>query len=221
MYEIFVIFQVKILFFILLFQKILYTLKMHTKKHTILRRIDRASSTPAQIFSEATPFFITCQAGIESLVKQEVSKLGLNTIEVADRIVRVTGSEKQMYELLVWSRFSNRIYLELSHGAVTTFDELFALVKRIPWRQYLHEGIAIVTEATSIKSLLAHTPSLQSVTKKAIVEQLTAGTGTHHLYEDRSGHEAHIQVFLRDNTAHILLDITGTALHKRGYRLES
>lgn len=221
MYEIFFIFQEEIHFFILLFTKILYTLKMHTKKHTILRRIDKKSNTPAQIFSEATPFFITCQAGLESLVKQEVNKLGLKTVEVADRIVRVTGNEKQMYELLVWSRFSNRIYLELAEKTVTTFDELFSLVKEIPWKQYLQSGIAIVTEGTSIKSTLAHTPSLQSITKKAIVEHLTADTGTHHLYEDRSSDEAHIQVFMRNNTAHILLDITGTALHKRGYRLES
>lgn len=126
-----------------------------------------------------------------------------------------------MYELLVWSRFSNRIYLEISTGTTRDFDSLFTLVNSVNWRQYIPNGIAIVTEATSIRSELSHTPTIQSITKKAIVSKLTQHTGTHHLYEDRESVEAHIQVFIIENTAYILLDITGEALHKRGYRTES
>lgn len=68
---------------------------------------------------------------------------------------------------------------------------------------------------------MSHTPSIQSITKKAIVNTLTEGTGTHHLYENRNSDEAHIQVFIIENIAYILLDITGNALHKRGWRTES
>lgn len=165
--------------------------------------------------------FITCQAGLESLVKRDNEKIGLKNFEIRDRIVRANATEKQIYEALVWNRFANRVYLELSDEKVETFDELFAVVEAISWWDFLPAGIAIVTEATAIKSTLSHTPSIQSITKKAIVKRLTEGTGTHRLYEDRTGDEAHIQVFIIENVAYILLDITGNALHKRGWRTES
>lgn len=165
--------------------------------------------------------FITCQAGLESLVKKDNEKIGLKNFIIHDRIVRAIGTEKQLYEALIWNRFSNRIYLELHSGKATTFNELFDLVGQIEWRKILPSWIAIVTEATSIKSQLAHTPSIQSITKKSIVTNLTEWTGTHRLYEDRTGTEAHIQFFLINDVAYILLDITGNALHKRWWRTES
>ena len=113
------------------------------------------------------------------------------------------------------------MYIELASAITNDFDSLFELVKNISWKNFLRAGIAIVTEATAIKSTLSHTPSIQSIAKKAIVSHLTDGTGTHHLYENRDGDEAHIQIFLIENRAHILIDITGNPLHKRGYRTES
>lgn len=165
--------------------------------------------------------FITCQAGLESLVKKDNQKIGLKILETRDRIIRAKATEKNIYEALLWNRFSNRIYLELATSKIETFDELFSLVEGISWKNFLPRWIAIVTEATTIKSQLSHIPSIQSITKKAIVKHITEGTGTHHLYENRDGDEAHIQVFLIENVAYILLDITGSALHKRGWRTES
>lgn len=165
--------------------------------------------------------FITCQAWLETLVRKDNEKIGLKNFEIRDRIVRASATEKQIYEALIWNRFANRVYLELASEKVETFDELFSLIEAISWEKYLPAGIAIVTEATAIKSTLSHTPSIQSIAKKAIVKRLTDGTGTHRLYEDRTGDEAHIQIFVIENMAYILLDITGNALHKRGWRTES
>lgn len=165
--------------------------------------------------------FITCQAGLESLVKRDNEKIGLKDFEIRDRIVRAKANEKSLYKALIWNRFSNRVYLEITGGKTNSFDELFDLVSKIDWKKFLPSDIAIVTEATAIKSDLSHTPSIQSITKKAIVNTLTEGTGTHHLYENRNSDEAHIQVFIIENYSYILLDITGNALHKRGYRTES
>lgn len=195
------------------------------KNFKILRKIPKNPSPQSEknpLFHEENfHFFITCQAGVESLVKKESEKIGLKNLSVQDRIVRGVGTKKNMYELLMKSRFANRIYLELKTEKTETFDELFSVVKSISWKHFLPKGIAIVTEATAIKSQLSHTPSIQSIAKKAIVTNLTEWTGTHHLFENRDSHEAHIQIFLIQNCAHILLDITGNALHKRGYRTET
>lgn len=154
-------------------------------------------------------------------MKRDNEKIGLQDFSVQDRIIRATATEKNIYEALVWNRFANRVYLELAVQKCETFDELFDTVFALDWAKIIAEDMAIVTEATAIKSTLSHTPTIQSITKKAIVNRLTENNETHHLYENRRGDEIHIQVFLIENRAHILLDITGNALHKRGWRSES
>ncbi len=57
---------------------------------------------------------LTCQSGLESLVKRECERLGCSDIQATDRLISCTGTDRNMYELLIWSRFSNRVYIELA-----------------------------------------------------------------------------------------------------------
>lgn len=94
------------------------------------------------------------------------------------------------------------------------------MVSEINWEDYLPKDATIVTEAVSVKSGLSHAPSIQSITKKAIVTRITKNTSSSYYYEDHR-QEVHVQVFLLDNTTYIGLDITGIPLHRRGYRTEA
>jgi len=170
---------------------------------------------------ERLELLITCQAGLESLVKKDAEKSGAKNITAQDRIVRCSGDTRTLYTLLMSSRYANRIYIQLAREKITDFDALFALVAGIAWRHHIARDVEIVTEAMSAKSVLTHTPTLQSIMKKAIVSRLTEATGSRHLYENRAGRETHIQLFLLEDIAHIALDITGIPLHRRGYRTEA
>ena len=70
-------------------------------------------------------YVLTCQSGLESLVRRECERLGLTDIIVTDRLISCTGTEQNMYELLVWSRFANRVYIELTHAKIEDFDTLY------------------------------------------------------------------------------------------------
>lgn len=157
---------------------------------------------------------LTCQSGLESLVKRECEKLGLENIRGQDRLVKCSGTEKNTYELLVWSRFANRVYLSLAEERVTDFDTLYTTLESIEWGQYLTGKERIVIEASSTKSILSSTPTIQSVAQKAIYSTLYTPDNT-------SGTEVHILILIIDDIAHALLDITGNPLHKRGYREEA
>jgi putative N6-adenine-specific DNA methylase len=160
-----------------------------------------------------------------------------------------------MYELLIWSRFANRVYLDLtasgeglvlrsgatakderikkgsvseqnpsvprtrdtspSQGSkITDFDTLFEVLESIAWDQYLTGEEYIVIEASSTRSILTSIPTIQSVAQKAIFSKLYTPDNT-------NGVEVHILILIIDDIAHILLDITGNPLHKRGYREEA
>lgn len=119
-----------------------------------------------------------------------------------------------MYELLVWSRFANRVYLSLAKETIVDFDSLFANLEKIEWGKYLTGKERIVIEASSTRSTLESTPRIQAVAQKAIYSNLYTPDNT-------SGVEVHILILLIDNITHVLLDITGNPLHKRWYRTES
>ena len=157
---------------------------------------------------EKAVLVITCQAGLEALVKKDTEKHGGKILSVTDRLIRVAADEAVIYNLLLWSRYSNRIYLELSCQTVTDFDALFEQTKNISWRKHILRDSVIVTEAMSHKSVLTHIPTLQSIMKKAIVTTLTENSGSGKLYERQGGNELHVQLFLLEDTAHIALDIT-------------
>lgn len=159
-------------------------------------------------------FLLTCQSGLESLVKRECEKLRLDNIRGQDRLVKCDGTEKNMYELLLWSRFANRVYLSLREEKITDFDTLHEVLREIVWSDYLTGKEQIVIEASSTRSALTSTPTIQSVSQNAIFSTLNTPNYT-------NGTEVHILILLIDDIAHVLIDITGDPLHKRGYRRES
>ncbi len=159
-------------------------------------------------------FLLTCQSGLESLVKRECEKLRLSDIRAQDRLVKCSGSDKNLYELLVWSRFANRVYLSLGEARIMDFDRLFDLCSDIDWNAHLTGRERIVIEASSTRSALTSIPTIQSIAQKAIY-------GTMNTPNTTSGVEVHILILIIDDIAHILLDVTGDPLHKRGYRIEA
>ena len=58
------------------------------KNIKILRKIPQDKLPYSPINRESFQFFITCQAGVEALVKREAEKIGLKNFDVQDRIVR-------------------------------------------------------------------------------------------------------------------------------------
>lgn len=147
-------------------------------------------------------------------MKRECEKLSLEDIHAQDRLVKCSGTEKNLYELLIWSRFANRVYISLAEEMTTDFDRLFDLCSDIDWSAYLTGRERIVIEASSTRSVLTSIPTIQSIAQKAIY-------GTMNTPNTTSGVEVHILILIIDDIAHILLDVTGDPLHKRGYRIEA
>ncbi|MDD2515949.1 MAG: class I SAM-dependent RNA methyltransferase [Candidatus Gracilibacteria bacterium] len=163
---------------------------------------------------------ITCIAGVESLVKKEIEMAGYKVTETEDRLVFWQGDDSAIAKLNLWSRCGNKVYLELAKKRITNFDMLFDLIKSIDWKHYVPENNPITVNAVSVKSGLESIPSIQSVSKKAIVE-IKTGSRNGIMKEEQKLTEIEILVFIKDDFCRILLDTSGNALHKRGYRSES
>ena len=98
--------------------------------------------------------------------------------------------------------------------AAPDFDALFEGVRSVPWRDLLAKFPAVNVEARSSASRLTAVPTLQSVTKKAIVDALRGSAAR----MPETGPRYEVQLSLQKDQATLCLDTTGPGLHKRGYR---
>ncbi|MDD4151398.1 MAG: class I SAM-dependent RNA methyltransferase [Candidatus Gracilibacteria bacterium] len=161
---------------------------------------------------------LTTIAGVEALAKKEVERLGFEIIEVKDKLIKIKGDFHEVAMLNLWSRVANKVYIELACKKVDSFDDLFDLVSSVDWKYYIRDYNPIIVNAATTRSSLESEKTIQSITKKAIIKKLS---GDNIRQELANIPEISILVLIIDGEAKIMLNTTGEALHKRGYRENS
>jgi len=161
----------------------------------------------------------TCTFGLEAVLKRELHLLGYDDLLVQDGRVAFTADESGIARANLFLRTADRIYLKLSEFSAHDFDQLFDGVKKISWGDIIPVNGIMHVSGRSKKSKLSSVPACQSVAKRAIVEKMKLSHGVDRFPEN--GTRFPIEVILEKNRAVITLDTSGTALHKRGYRLHA
>lgn len=158
-----------------------------------------------------------CHFGMEAVLKKEIMNLGYEISAVEDGKVYFTGDEEAIVRANIFLRTAERILIKTACFQATTYDELFEGVKAVRWENYIpKDGKFWVAKAASIKSKLFSPSDIQSIIKKAMVEELKSVYKV--TWFDESGASYPFRVFLMKDQVTIGLDTTGESLHKRGYR---
>ena len=161
-------------------------------------------------------FAIPCLLGLESLVGDEVKKLGLADIRVENGRVLCRGEERDLARLNINLRCGARVLLVLASFRATDFETLFQGTRAVRWEDWIpREGEFPVT-GYSINSTLHSVPACQSIVKKAVVERLGAAYGLQTLPE--TGKRYQIRFSIMKDEVMLCLDASGEGLYKRGYR---
>lgn len=160
-----------------------------------------------------------CHFGLESVTKSEIQNLNYNILEVSDGKVIFEGNEEAIAKANINLRTVERVLIEVAKFKATSYEELFQFVKQIDFTKYLDKNSKFtISKATSIRSKLFSQRDIQSITKKAMVDNLMQNFKVNELKED--GVEYKFRVSFYKDEASILLDTSGDSLHKRGYRLK-
>ena len=163
----------------------------------------------------------TAAAGLEAVVGREIRDLGIDC-QVENGKVRFQGDVRTIATTNLWLRAADRIKIVVGEFPARTFEELFQGVYKLDWESYLPLGAKFpISKAKCVKSKLHNEPSVQAISKKAVVKKLQK---VYHRPEgvplQESGAEFRIEVSILKDKATVMIDTTGASLFKRGYRVE-
>ena len=163
----------------------------------------------------------TAAAGLEALVGRELRAMEVDC-QVENGKVRFKGGQEAFMKANLWLRTADRIKLVLGEFPAKTFEELYQGVFAIDWQDYLPLGVAFpVSKARCVRSKLHNEPSVQAITKKAIVRKMQkVYARPDGVPLPESGPIFSIEVSILKDRATILLDTSGDSLFKRGYRTD-
>ncbi len=164
-------------------------------------------------------YVATCLFGLERLVGEEIEELGYKRIDTIDGRVYFEGTADAVARCNINFRCAERLYIELASFKAESFTELFDNVKRIPWELIIGKEDAFPVKGHSIKSKLYSVPDCQSIIKKAVVQRLSEKYGVE--WFEETGVTYQIEFFILNDKVSVMLDTSGTALHKRGYRTQA
>lgn len=124
---------------------------------------------------------------------------------------------RALYQSNYKLRTADRVYLQLATIPCRDFNDLFEGVRAIRWQDWFKRDVRVVVDKVRIKSsILSSEHSIQSVVHKAMYDCLGKAWGMELLPE--TGKTATVRVYIENNLASILLDLSGMPLHRRGYR---
>lgn len=158
----------------------------------------------------------TSAFGLEAVVGRELAELGYVDQTTEDGRITFRGDELAICRCNLWLRSADRVLLKVGGFPARDYDQLFSQVEALPWSEWLPVDAKFPVGCRSVRSQVHHEPTIQSMTKKAIVESLKR-TYSRHWFQE-SGVEYPIELSLLKDQALLTIDTSGTGLHKRGYR---
>jgi len=177
--------------------------------------VSRDSAQRYDAFAIAAP-------GLESLVAEELSNLGIRKHETIEGGVEFTATRRQLYEANLHLRTASRIIVRLAKFRALTFAELEKRARKVPWELVLAPGERVALRVTCRKSRLYHSGAVAERLERDLVARFNAVVSRSSPDEDVAGTQPVgsqlIIVRFDHDRCTVSADSSGALLHQRGYR---
>lgn len=180
-------------------------------------------------------FVAPCAIGAEKILSNELKQLGFKPAGSAvGRVAFTRGGENAVdggsqppenpledlaaaYRANLRLRTADRVYLRLASFPARDFEALFEGVRSVSWEDWFPRNVRVIVDKVRTRgSKLSSEHSIQGVTHKAVYERLGSVWKMRTLPE--TGSAATVRVYVENDEASVLLDLSGMPLHRRGYR---
>lgn len=147
-----------------------------------------------------------CPPGLEPWALAELEAIGVRTGTPTRGLVPFRATTRQLYLVNRWVRVPNRVLVRIGRFPATNWSELERGAGRLPWDDYVADGVAPSFRVTAAKSKLIHTD--------AVAQRLHQLVGAPSLGEP----EQLFVVRINHDLVTVSVDTSGDSLHKRGWR---
>ena len=161
--------------------------------------------------------FATTARGFEELLKSELTELGAQDAKVAQGGVHYWADDETLYRTLLWSRLSSRILLPIVQAKVFSDLDLYSAVVGVNWLDYFDEKIHFFVDFNGTNQEIRHTQFGAMRVKDGIVDYFERH-GRARPNVDKEQPDIRIHAYLNRDDVVLSLDLSGDALHIRGYR---
>jgi 23S rRNA (guanine2445-N2)-methyltransferase / 23S rRNA (guanine2069-N7)-methyltransferase len=164
--------------------------------------------------------FASTARGLEELLKTELDALGAQDLQVVQGGVHFEADDRVMYQSLLWSRLASRILLPLGEFGVWSDLDLYVGAQSIPWCDIFDSDTSFAIHFSGTNEVIRNSQFGALRIKDAIVDSFTR-QNLPRPNVDREQPGIRINAWLNKDRVSIALDLSGDALHQRGYRQQT
>ncbi|TVZ54892.1 putative N6-adenine-specific DNA methylase [Lutibacter sp. Hel_I_33_5] len=156
--------------------------------------------------------------GLESVLADELKKLGAQDIKEGVRSVSFRGDTGFMYKANIALRTAVRILKPIKTSKIFDEEDLYESIQKIKWEKYLDvEGTFAIGAVVNSKNFTSNSHYISLKSKDAIADYFR------HKYSKRPNvdldfPDLKIHIHIQKDWLTVSLDSSGDSLHKRGYR---
>ena len=161
--------------------------------------------------------FATTARGFEELLKSELTELGAQDAKVTQGGVHYWADDETLYRTLLWSRLSSRILLPIVQAKVFSDLDLYSAVVGVNWLDYFDDKVHFFVDFNGTNQEIRHTQFGAMRVKDGIVDYFERH-GRARPNVDKEQPDIRIHAYLNRDDVVLSLDLSGDALHMRGYR---
>lgn len=164
-----------------------------------------------------TRIILPCAKGSEQVLTEEAQALGLQQVKTGVAVVSGEGDLETAYRLCLWSRVASRVLWVLDEGKIDSPDDLYARLYAIDWDEHLDVDRTFAVSFNGIGQGINNTQFGALKGKDAIVDKLRDTLRRRPNVDSRKP-DLSVDLHLRKGVLTTALDLSGGALHQRGYR---
>lgn len=174
------------------------------------------SETPEPIHE----FFAAAIPGTERALCEELRELGFSSVRLNRGGVPFRGPWRDGWRACLESRIAQRIQLLVARFPAPTQDALYAGIRSVDWSPFVTHRQTLSVNAVCRSNQINHSGFAALKVKDAIVDQVRENTQQRPSV-DREDADVRVFMHLANDKAAVYLDVSGGALHRRGYRTET
>ncbi len=156
-------------------------------------------------------FIITCLPGLAPLLADELTELGMSVTDRGNAHVAIEGRQQDGLRVCLWSRLAERVLLPLAELEVAPEEAPEKLAEAVDWR-------ALVPPGGAVHLSLDHGKGVRGDSRVS-AKRLLRGLPDDIPLARRETGACCLRARLDPDAARLWLDLAGTPLHRRGYRL--